>query len=118
MRKVMMALGLLAVMPVAAHAADAEAGKGVFKKCQACHVLGKNGVGPNLNGVIGRKAGTVEGFNYSEAMKNSGLTWDVATIKEYLANPKAKVPGNKMVFAGIKDPVDEDNLIAYLETLK
>jgi cytochrome c len=71
-----------------------------------------------LKGIIGRKSGSVEGYNYSDAMKNANLTWDVATIKEYLADPKKKVPGNKMVFAGIKDPADEDNLIAYLETLK
>jgi len=109
---------MMAAMPVAAQAADAEAGKTIFNKCKACHQVGKNAVGPDLKGVIGRKAGTHEGYTYSEAMKNSGLTWDEATIKTYLADPKKLVPGTKMVFMGIKDPADEDNLIAYLETLK
>ncbi len=118
MRKFILAIGMIMAMPVAASAADAEAGKLVFNKCKACHVIGKNAVGPNLQGVIGRKSGTAEGYKYSEAMANSNLTWDEATIKEYLADPKKKVPGNKMVFAGIKDPVDEDNLIEYLKTLK
>lgn len=118
MRKLILAIGMIMAMPMAASAADAEAGKLVFNKCKACHVIGKNAVGPNLQGVIGRKSGTAEGYKYSEAMANSNLTWDEATIKEYLADPKKKVPGNKMVFAGIKDPVDEDNLIEYLKTLK
>ncbi len=118
MRKLVFAAAMIALSPAAAQAADAEAGKAVFKKCMACHQVDKNAVGPMMKGVIGRKAGTVEGYQYSDAMKNSGLTWDAATIKEYLADPKKKVPGNKMVFAGIKDPTDEENLIAYLETLK
>ncbi len=118
MRKLILAIGMIMAMPVAASAADAEAGKLVFNKCKACHVIGKNAVGPNLQGVVGRKSGTVEGYKYSEAMAKADLTWDEATIKEYLADPKKKVPGNKMVFAGIKDPVDEDNLIEYLKTLK
>ncbi len=118
MRKWVLAAAMMAAMPVAVQAADAEAGKTVFNKCKACHQIGKNAVGPDLKGVIGRKAGTHEGYTYSEAMKGSGLTWDVATIKEYLADPKKKVPGTKMVFMGIKDPTDEDNLISYLETLK
>lgn len=116
MRKWVLAAAMVAAMPVAASAADADAGKTVFNKCKACHQLGKNAVGPDLKGVIGRKAGAVEGYKYSEAMKNSGLTWDEATLKEYLADPKKKVPGNKMVFMGIKDPADEENLIEYLKT--
>lgn len=119
MRKFILAAAMAAAMPMAANAAgDAEAGKTVFNKCKACHQLEKNAVGPMLKGIVGRKAGTVEGYNYSDAMKNSGLTWDVATLKEYLKDPKAKVPGNKMVFMGFKDETDEENLIAYLETLK
>ena len=74
----------------------------------------KNKVGPELNGLIGRKAGSVEGFNYSAAMKNSGITWDDATFKEYLADPKKKVPGNKMLFPGVKDETERDDLAAYL----
>jgi cytochrome c len=117
MRKYVLAVALAAAMPVAAQAADAEAGKAVFGKCKACHQTGpgaKNAVGPHLDGVIGRKAGTAEGFNYSEAMKNYGKTWDEATFKAYIADPKAAVPGNKMVFMGVKDAADIDNLTAYL----
>jgi cytochrome c len=117
MRKLVLVAALAAAMPVAAQAADADAGKAVFGKCKACHQIGegaKNAVGPNLTGVIGRKAGTAEGFNYSEAMKGSGLTWDEATFKDYITNPKAKVPGNKMVFMGVADATDRDNLAAYL----
>lgn len=118
MRKLVIATAIIALAPAAAHAADAEAGKAVFKKCQACHQVDKNAVGPMLKGIIGRKSGSIEGYKYSEAMKGANLTWDAATIKEYLADPKKKVPGNKMVFAGVKDATDEENLIAYLETLK
>jgi cytochrome c len=117
MRKLVLAIAMIAAMPVAASAADAEAGKAVFGKCKACHQIGpgaKNAVGPHLDGVIGRKAGSAEGFNYSEAMKGSGLTWDEATFKEYIENPKKKVAGNKMVFMGVADAADRDNLYAYL----
>lgn len=99
----------------ASHAADVEAGEKVFNKCKACHdIEGKNKIGPTLKGVVGRPAGTVEGFNYSPAMKNSGLTWDAATLAEYLKDPKAKVPGNKMAFPGLKDQAELDNVIAFL----
>lgn len=119
MKKTILALALFAAMPVAAQAQDADAGKAVFNVCKACHGIGegaKNQVGPVLNGVIGRKAGTAEGFNYSEAMKNSGLTWDEATLAAYLANPKEKVPGNKMVFAGLKDEQKVKDLIAFIKS--
>ncbi|PSC04579.1 cytochrome c family protein [Alsobacter soli] len=108
----------LALSAGAAFAQDAAAGEKVFLKCKACHQIGegaKNGVGPNLNGVVGRKAGTVEGYSYSEANKSSGLTWDEATLKEYLKNPKAKVPGTKMIFPGLPNEADIDNVIAYLK---
>ena len=98
---------------------DPEAGKQVFKKCHACHNVGegaKNAVGPELNGIVGRKAGTAEGYNYSDANKGSGLTWDAATLKEYLKDPKAKVPGTKMIFPGLPNEKDADNVIAYLAT--
>jgi cytochrome c len=75
----------------------------------------KNLVGPELNGVIGRKAGSVAGYNYSDANKNSGFTWDEATLKEYLKNPKGKVPGTKMIFAGLPKDQDIDDVIAYLK---
>jgi cytochrome c len=96
---------------------DAVAGKKVFNKCKACHVADAetNRVGPYLKGVIGRPAGTVEGFKYSTAMKDSGIVWDEATIAEYIVNPKAYVPGNKMAFPGLKKEADIANLIAYLE---
>lgn len=119
MKKTILALALVAGLPVAAQAQDAEAGKAVFNVCKACHGVGetaKNQVGPVLNGVVGRKAASVEGFNYSEPMKASGLTWDEATITAYIANPKEKVPGNKMVFAGVKDEQKQKDLIAFLKT--
>jgi len=119
MFKWVMAAALVAVVPVAASAQDADAGKAVFNKCKACHSTpgpdAKNMLGPNLTGVVGRKAGSVEGFAYSDAMKGAGLTWDEATLGEYLKDPKGKVPGNKMVFLGIKDDTDRANLIAFLK---
>ena len=110
---------LIALGPVgAAHAQDAASGEKVFLQCKACHQVGptaKNAVGPVLNGLFGRKAGTVEGYNYSPANKNSGLTWDEATFREYIKDPKAKVPGTKMVYAGLKDEQRISELIAYLK---
>jgi len=114
-----LAAGLLVALPAVASAQDAEAGKKVFKKCAPCHSIGpgaKSKVGPELNGILGRKAGAVEGFNYSKALKDSGITWDDAKLHEWVANPKHTVPGTKMVFPGIKDELDRDDLIAYLET--
>ena len=102
----------------AAQAQDAAAGEKVFAKCKVCHQIGegaKNAVGPVLNGLIGRKTGSVEGYPYSEANKNSGLTWDEATFREYIVNPKAKIPGTKMVFPGLAKPEDIDNIVAYLK---
>lgn len=104
---------------VAAQAADgdAAAGKTVFNVCKACHTIeagGPNRVGPNLHGIVGRKAGTHDGFSYSDAMKNSGITWDEAKLNEYVKDPKATVPGNKMAFAGVKDDAKRADLIAYL----
>jgi cytochrome c len=99
-------------------AADPAEGEKVFnQKCKVCHQIGegaKNFVGPELNGLIGRKTGAVADYNYSDANKESGLTWDEATLKEYLANPKAKIPGTKMIFAGLPKETDRDNLIAYM----
>ena len=101
-----------------ASAQDAAAGEKVFLKCKACHQIGegaKNAVGPVLNGVVGRKAGTYPGYSYSEANKNSGLTWDEATLKEYLKNPRGKVPGTKMLFPGLTKESDIDDVIACLK---
>jgi cytochrome c len=99
-----------------ASAQDAEAGAKVFNACKACHTLeaGKNRVGPSLHGLIGRPAGSVEGFSYSPAMKNSGVTWDDENLAKYLADPKGFIAGNKMAFAGVKKEDDLKNLIAYL----
>ncbi|WP_237477284.1 c-type cytochrome [Lichenibacterium dinghuense] len=100
-------------------AGDAALGEKVFTKCKACHQIGEgahNAVGPELNGLIGRKAASVDGYSYSEAMKNSGLTWDEATFKEYIRDPKAKVPGTKMSFAGLQKQSDIDNVTAYLKS--
>lgn len=96
---------------------DVAAGKTSFNKCLPCHSVGdgaKNKVGPELNGLNGRKAGTAPDYSYSEANKNSGLTWDEATFKDYIKDPKAKIPGTKMVFAGIKNEKEANDLWAYL----
>jgi cytochrome c len=101
----------------AALAQDVAAGKTSFNKCLACHAIGdgaKNKVGPQLNGLDGRKSGTVEGYNYSDANKNSGITWNEAQFKEYIKDPKAKVPGTKMAFAGIKNENEINNLWSFV----
>ena len=102
-----------------AAAGDPKAGEKTFGLCRACHQVGptaKNFIGPSLNGILGRKAGTYPDYNYSEANKESNLTWDEATLREYLKNPKAKVPGTKMTFPGLNKDRDIDNVIAYLKT--
>jgi cytochrome c len=104
--------------PHAANAQDAAAGEKVFAPCKSCHQLGetaKNLVGPVLNGIIGRKAGTYPGYSYSEANKNSGLTWDEATFTDYIKDPRAKIPGTKMIFIGVKDEQKIKDLIAFLK---
>ncbi len=112
------ALALCASGDMAAAAGDATAGEAVFRVCKTCHQIGegaKNFVGPELNGVVGRKAGTVSGYNYSDANKNSRVTWDEAVLAKYLKRPREVVPGTKMAFPGM--PRDEDiaNVIAYLK---
>lgn len=97
---------------------DAAAGQKIFAQCRACHSLeaGKNGLGPSLNKVIGRKAASEAGFKtYSPAMQKSGVTWTEDNLKKYLADPKGFVPGNRMVFAGLKKPDDAENVIAYIK---
>lgn len=99
---------------------DVKAGERVFALCRSCHVLdeGVNRVGPSLHNIVGRKSGTVPGFNYSDANKNSGVTWTTDVLFEYLEDPKGFMPGTKMAFPGIKNPQDRANLIAYLESTK
>ena len=112
-------IGGAAMLAQPALAQDAAAGEKVFVKCKVCHQIGdgaKNAVGPVLTGIVGRPAGTFAGYNYSEANKNSGLTWDEATLTVYLKNPKAKVPGTKMTFPGLQADEDIANVIAYLKT--
>jgi cytochrome c len=122
MRRLLIAAAVIAALAASAAplatAQDIDNGKSIFGKCRACHQVGetaKNVVGPALNGLFGRKAGTVEGFNYTEANKSSGIVWDEATFREYIKNPKAKIPGTKMVFAGLTDDQDISDLIAYLK---
>jgi len=109
---------MMVAVPAVASAQDADAGKKIFRKCATCHGVGpgaKNKVGPHLNGVVGRAAGSAESFKYSKAMKNSGITWDQEAFLEFIASPKKKIPGTKMVFPGIKDEIDRENLFAYVE---
>ncbi|MDB5568042.1 MAG: cytochrome c family protein [Tardiphaga sp.] len=98
-------------------AQDVAAGKSSFNKCLACHSIGegaKNKVGPELNGLDGRKSGTAEAYSYSDANKNSGITWNEAQFKDYIKDPKAKIPGTKMAFAGIKKETEVNDLWAFI----
>ncbi|MCA0421394.1 MAG: cytochrome c family protein [Proteobacteria bacterium] len=119
MRAILSSLVLL--LPVLTHAAmaqDISAGERSFAKCRACHQVGegaRNLVGPELNGLIGRHSGAVEGYSYSNANKNSGLTWDEATFADYIKDPRARIPGTKMIFVGIKSEKEIKDLIAFLK---
>lgn len=110
---------MLASLPAPYSTADVEDGKRQFGQCMSCHVITKGGAnmtGPHLYGVVGRKAGSVADFNYSDAVKTSGFTWDAATLDKWLAGPRAVLPETKMSFIGIKDPAKRANLIAWLRT--
>jgi cytochrome c len=109
-------LATIAASPALAEG-DAAAGEKVYKKCKTCHSLeaGKNKLGPNLAGIFGRQAGSVEGYKYSAAMASSGIVWDEATMDAFLAKPKDVVPKTKMAFAGLKKEVQRQDLIAYLK---
>lgn len=114
----------LMISGTAVRAADAAgnpaAGKAVFAKCMICHSVepGVNKLGPSLNGVVGRKAGTLAGFDYSPAMKSAKITWTPQKLDTYLTNPRAMVAGTKMIFAGLSNPADRANVIAYLQKPK
>jgi len=103
--------------PAARAQADVDDGRKLFNKCKVCHMLepGKNAVGPSLSGIVGRKAGSVEGYKYSPAMASSGLTWDEATLDRYLKDPKGVVPNTKMIFPGLKDDKERHDVIAFLK---
>lgn len=120
-RSAIIAMALACAVSSPALAQDVAAGEKQFVVCRACHQIGpgaKNAIGPVLNGVVDRKAGTYPGFNYSEVNKNSGLTWDEDTLRKYLANPQGTVKGTKMIFAGIKDPEKVNDVIAFLKQFK
>ncbi|MFA6968387.1 cytochrome c family protein [Bosea sp. (in: a-proteobacteria)] len=118
MKSVWPALALLALFSTGAIAQDISAGERSWNKCRACHQIGetaRNGVGPQLNGLFGRPSGAVEGYSYSAANKNSGITWDEAVFADYIKDPRAKIPGTKMVFAGIKNEKEIADLTAFLK---
>ncbi|HEY4141912.1 MAG TPA: cytochrome c family protein [Pseudolabrys sp.] len=110
-------LMVFAALTQSTHAQDAAAGENSFKKCLACHAIGegaKNKVGPELNGIDGRHSGTAAGYSYSDANKNSGITWNKDTFLEYIKDPRAKIPGTKMIFPGIKNEKEAGDLWTYL----
>lgn len=118
MRKGLVAVAILAAVPAfAARAQDLAAGEASFRKCLPCHAVGegaRNKVGPALNGLEGRKAGTVASYSYSDANKSSGITWGKDAFLDYIRDPRAKIPGTKMVFPGIKKDQEAADLWAYL----
>ena len=111
----------MAALTAGARAQDVAAGEQSFKKCLPCHSIGegaKNKVGPVLNGLDGRHSGSIPEYSYSDANKNSGLTWDEATFKEYIKDPRAKIPNTKMIFPGIKNEKEAGDLWAYLKAVR
>jgi cytochrome c len=114
---VLLCLSTLSATPAWAEDGDPAKGRQVFARCQACHTVeaGANKLGPSLHGVVGRPAASVEGFAYSDAMKESGLIWDDATLDQYLTNPRKLVPGTKMIFPGLPNPQDRADVIAFLK---
>ncbi len=118
----MAAVALALAVPARAQEGDPTAGAKVFKKCAACHTLdagGKSRIGPDLYGVVGRTTGTLAGFSYSEVLKQAGAdghVWTEEEISSFLENPKAKYPGTKMTFVGLKKPEDRADVIAYIKS--
>ena len=118
MKLLLAAGGIVVAMTQAALSQDLAAGENSFKKCLPCHAVGegaKNKIGPVLNGLDGRKSGSIEGFSYTAANKNSGIVWSEESFKEYIRDPRAKIPGTKMVFPGIKNEKEAGELWAYLK---
>ena len=118
MKNLLLAAAVTVMSSGLASAQDLAAGANSFKKCLACHEIGetaKNKVGPQLNGIDGRVSGSVAGYNYSEANKKSGITWNEATFLDYIKDPRAKIPGTKMIFAGIKNETEAKDLWAHLK---
>jgi cytochrome c len=114
----LVAAAFAALSAHAAQAQDVAAGENSFKKCLPCHAVGadaKNKVGPVLNGLDGRHSGSIEGYSYSDANKNSGITWDEAQFLDYIKDPRAKIKGTKMIFPGIKNENEAKHLWAYLK---
>ncbi|MCK9918768.1 c-type cytochrome [Microbacteriaceae bacterium K1510] len=117
--RVAIAVAAVTMMTQAAQAQDVAAGENSFKKCLPCHAIGegaKNKVGPELNGIDGRHSGTAPAYAYSDANKNSGITWGKDTFLEYIKDPRAKIPGTKMIFPGIKNEKEAGDLWAYLSS--
>jgi cytochrome c len=105
-------------LSVYAHAADLDHGKQVFAACAACHTEKPDAIGPSLKGVVGRKSGALDDFRYSGPMRRANLVWDEVTLRQFVANPQAKVPGTRMPFDGLSGEKDVDDVVAYLATLK
>jgi cytochrome c len=121
MRVLALAAAALVAATGLAKAQDLAAGEQSFRKCLPCHSVGedaKHKIGPVLNGLDGRKSGSIEGYNYSEANKKAEIVWGEASFKDYIVNPMARVPGTKMAFAGIKNETEIANLWAYLKQFK
>ncbi len=121
MKNLVIAAAASALWAGRAAAQDVDAGESSFKKCSPCHSVGegaKNKVGPVLNGLAGRKTGAVEGYSYTDANKNAGIVWSEAAFKEYIRDPRAKIPGTKMIFPGVKNEKEIGDLWAYLTQFK
>jgi cytochrome c len=117
MKKLTVAIAMIAASTAASVAQDAQKGATVFNQCLPCHAIGPGAqtkIGPELNGLDGRKAGTAPNFTYSDANKNSGIVWNEASFKDYIKDPRAKVPGTKMIFPGVKNEQQANDLWAYL----